>query len=163
MPGPGKSPKNGRQRGYTSEDMGPWGCRVWVLMLPHLWSKSGPPSRQHVRNIPPALGVASSSAPEVSSYPSPRGKEVRHAGRKKLWGPDTIPHLQGPMVPAHSRCSVTHSPQSETFQLLASRLLKCPFPRHVGFQESRAPSRRPAHQPALELANTPQGAGCRQS
>lgn len=33
-------------------------ARGWVLVLPVLWSKSGPPSRQHIKNAPLAVGVA---------------------------------------------------------------------------------------------------------
>lgn len=34
--------------------------------------------------------------PSCSTF---RGTEVKHASHKKLWGADTIPHVEGPMVP----------------------------------------------------------------
>ena len=139
-----------------------------LSILPDLWSTSGPPSRQHLRNIPLALGVPPSCAQEAPSCPRPRGREVRHAGRKKLWGqtPSRISRDQWTQhtVGAQSMpllCSLT------PFSYCSAGSLNAPSPAPSSpgtwASQGQCPSRRPAHQPAFELANTPQGAGCRQS
>lgn len=92
----------------------------WMLVLPVLWSKSG------LKNAPLAVSVALRKAPEeVPSCPILKGRTGRQGGHKKLLGGRHLPYLEGPKVPAHSRCSVnTHSLQ------------------------------RPAHHPVLGPANT---------